>query len=112
MKKSLLVLFTVLLSVSAFSQKKQQYELTAEKVVKTWVEVCDLDVETEKALLPIMVEKQKETFEARNTHKGDKEAFKEAEKAIGKKYYIQIKEVVGQDNVKKMGEHWKAQRNK
>ena len=51
MKKGILLLFVAVISLSTFAQEKEQYQKTAEKVVKTFTEVCALDADQQKALL-------------------------------------------------------------
>lgn len=111
MKKIALLFFVAIMALPSIAQKKAQYEKTAEKLVVTWDEVCSLSDEQTNALLPVMVDKQKELFENRVANKDNKAALKEGEKSIGKKYQAQIKAIVGEENIKKMNEHWKAQKN-
>ncbi|MGY8939595.1 MAG: hypothetical protein ACKVK4_06395 [Flavobacteriales bacterium] len=112
MKKGILLLFVAVISLSTFAQQKEQYQKTAEKVVKTFTEVCALDADQQKALLPIMEAKQKELFAAREKFAGDKEGLKTANKEIGPKYWKQIKDAVGKENTDKMSQYWKEVNSK
>ncbi|TLX74317.1 hypothetical protein E9993_12565 [Labilibacter sediminis] len=112
MKKYTLLLLVIIMALPVMAQKKSNYEKTAEKVVSTWVEVCDLSQEQSNALLPVMVEKQKELSEVRKKYEGKAATIQSANREIGKKYHKKIVAVVGSENVQKMNEYWKAQQNK
>ncbi|TLX74350.1 hypothetical protein E9993_12735 [Labilibacter sediminis] len=112
MKKLSLLLFMVTLLTSAFAQKQAQYEKVAAKNHATWVDICELTDQQSKDLLVVLTEKQKEMYEAKMTHKTDKTAFKAKAKEINKSYGSKLKSIVGEDNMKKMLEYRKSQKNK
>lgn len=110
MKKILFLLSAISLTICIYAQDGRA-EKVAKKVTNTWIEVCELDEATSKALYPVLLEKQKAIIEAKEKHSNDQEALKETKKEINKTYYKKIVAVVGKENSDKMKEYWKQQKN-
>lgn len=108
--KQLMILVLAVMTVSLSAQNADKYEKIAAKQTAQWTEVCELTNEQSSAMLVVITAKVKEIGEAKELHASDEEALKAAKKEIHKKYGPQIKEIVGQENMKKMQAYLKQQR--
>lgn len=100
--KNLLMLALLFICIAANAQNKEPYVKLAEKNLKTWVEVCDLDDQQQKDLLVVVTNKQKELHTIKKENKGNQERIKSLGKEVHQKYSKEIKDIVGAENIQKM----------
>lgn len=108
--KQILIFTLVCFSMTVMAQKQQKHERIAEKLTAQWVEVCSLSADQESKLIVVLTAKVKEISEARELNGKGTEAFKAKRKEIAKRYNPQIKDIVGKENMQKMKEHKKQQK--
>ncbi|MBK3517503.1 hypothetical protein [Carboxylicivirga marina] len=110
--KNLLMLALLFICIAANAQNKEPYVKVAEKNLKTWVEVCDLDDQQQKDLLVVVTKKQKELHTIKFENKDNKEQAKALGKEVTKKYSKEIKDIVGAENIQKMNAYYRKANKK
>lgn len=108
--KQLLVFVLAVFTLTLSAQNKPKHEKVAAKQIAQWVEVCGLSADQEAKLSPVLTAMMKEMIAAKETDVNNKEQLKTARKEIHKKFRPQIKEIVGEENMIKMKEHRKQQK--
>jgi len=112
MRKLLMVMITVLISVTAFGQKKNAPEAKAEKKTKEMQAVLEFDDVTYQKVYTIQLDQFKQQKELKAKTGDDKEAFKIARREITATTNKDLVEVIGEENMKKWKQHVKANKKK
>ena len=112
MRKLLIVMITVLITVTAFGQKKNAPEAKAEKKSKEMQTVLVFDDATYQKVYTIQLNHLKQQKDAKTKAGDDKEAFKRARREISATTNKNMAEVIGKENLKKWKQHMKENRKK
>lgn len=112
MRKLLMVMITVLISVTAFGQKKNAPEAKAEKKTKEMQAVLEFDDATYQKVYTIQLDQFKQQKELKAKTGDDEEAFKIARREITATTNKDLVEVIGEENMKKWKQHVKANKKK
>jgi len=108
--KQILIFTLVCFTMTTMAQKQQKHEKVAIKQTAEWSEVCELSDDQESKLLVVLTAKMEELFALKELHADDAEKLNAAKKEIHRNYFPKIKEVVGEENMKKMKEYKKQQK--
>lgn len=99
--KNIIILTFLFVAIAVNAQKKEPYVKVAEKNLRTWVEVCELNEQQQGDLLLVLTNKQKEMYTIKKENKGNQESIKSLGKEVTKKYSKEIKEIVGAEIFRK-----------
>jgi len=110
MKKLLIVLTIALMGLGAQAQKKNTPDAKAEKISKEMQTVLALDDATYQSVYTLQLERYTKEKELKATSGDDKEAYSAGKKEIMQAMNLQLKELLGKEQILKWQTHVKAKK--
>ena len=110
MKKLYILFFSLIFSLSVFSQDGVQEK--AKKISDEMTMVLSLDKETSEKIYLVQVKRFIDAQKIRNLHKSDKEQMKVELKQMQKRLWGKLKAVLGKENMKSWSTHKKTLKSK
>ena len=105
MKKLYILFFSLIFSLSVFSQDGVQEK--AKKISDEMTMVLSLDKEISEKIYLVQVKRFIDAQKIRNLHKSDKEQMKVELKQMQKRLWGKLKAVLGKENMKSWSKHKK-----
>ncbi|MBK3519939.1 hypothetical protein [Carboxylicivirga marina] len=112
MKKLLIVLTIILLAINVQAQKKNTPEAKAEKISKEMQTVLAFDQTSYESVYALQLKHFTKEKELKATSNDDKEALKAGKKEIMQAMNLQLKELLGKEEIQKWQAHVKAKKKK